>query len=409
MLFISKRFLFDNSYLVFNQLLKLFFPLVIIPFSLSLIGIEEFGKIASYLSTVLILCFITDFGINVFGPPRLSSSSAKQSSNLFVELTKFKFICLIITQIIFLFYFLLFQKGNMALFLIFQLYTFGTLLDSLWYFFGTKNFREIFTASFLGISFSIIIITFIFMLELLSNILVIALLFSLPFFLTSLISFIQVLNLEKNKSTKKLNRKRLFFENLRLFISQFISTIYLNIGPIITLQLIGPEASAIWFTINRLSMSLGTFAQVPYKVYFPDIAANFIYKKEESISLLNKSFIYFFLIVFSGLCAFFLFFDLFNIYFFGSALTMSASLAMFFIFWSFIQIVGPVVTGYLLVLEKSILIIIINLMVLLLLFSTFHIFISKFGIDGWFLSICLSQIPNIYFLKFVFNKHNKRL
>tara|TARA_Y100000816_G_scaffold263965_1_gene222791 strand:+ start:345 stop:1571 length:1227 start_codon:yes stop_codon:yes gene_type:complete len=403
---LSRRFLLDNSYLVFNQLLKLFFPIVIIPISLKLVGIQEFGNIASYLSIALIFCFITDFGVNIFGPPRLSSSDSNKAVVIFSELTKFKAICLILTQIFFLIYYFFFEKNNISLFIIFQFYAVGTFLDSLWYFFGTKNFKKIFLASLLGIVISIALISIFYFLDLINSLQIVTLLFCLPFFITSFLSFFLVLGILKRKAfahKKKFNNS-LFSENMRLFISQFISTIYLNIGPIITLNFIGPEASAIWFAINRLSMSLGTFAQVPYKVVFPDIASNYLKNKSKSVLLLKESFAYFFGIVFFGITVFFMFFDAFNDYFFDNVLTNDLGLIFFFSFWSFVQIVGPVVTGYLLVTERSKLIIFINFQVILILLVSFSHFISRYDIYGWYIAICLSQLPNIYFLKYVFDK-----
>lgn len=401
----SKRFITDNSYLVFNQFLKLFFPIIIIPLSLFLIGINDFGKIASELSKVLIFCFIIDFGVNIFGPPIISSNNKDLQKAIFSELTRYKLISLAITTVLFFLYFFLVEEWSNSLLIIFFFYAAGSCFDSLWFYFGTKNFKDIFVSSFIGIVSALIIIFSVYYFEVFSTELIVALLFSLPFFCTSLFSFILIIKQKIYFQYVQPIKLNLFKENLKLFISQFLSTIYLNLGPIITLNFLGPEAAAIWFTLNRIAMSLGTFAQVPYKVFFPDIAKNISTNKAKALILLKKSLLLFLCITLFGIGIFFIFFDFFNAYFFESVLDASLAVFLFFFFWSLLQIVGPVVTAYLLVLKKSSQIIALNLYVLLILLLVFYPLTYLYMIDGWYIAMLVSQIPNLfYFLKILINK-----
>ena len=219
---------------------------------------------------------------------------------------------------------------------------------------------------------------------------------SLPLLTTSLFSLL-LLDIKSRYFSEKIKTSFLNFglfisegkSHVNIFISQMVSALYTNSGPIILSFIIGPEVAGIWYIINRMTTAISSISIVPYKAMFPDIVKSwaFKYKSNElnysaALYLFITMIVYFFIYLFIK--------DISEI-FFESSEVISFSILLLMIFWTLSQYSGPVLTNYLIVKKKDMKLFFYTLSSLIILIIFSYPLTANFDINGWILTMILSQ------------------
>ena len=393
---LNKNFFLSNLYIYLTQALKLFFPLLILPISINLIGLEEFGRISVELSYIILISLVVDFSVNVYGPSIIASLKKNDRNFTIYKMSGLKLtIALIFSSVLILSNYILPNFYSVSFLILFFCYVTAAVFDCNWVFLAEKSFSKLFLSQFFGIIFSLIIIYFMYLYEV-KNIYLVSLLLSLPLLTTSLFSLL-LLDIKSRYFSEKIKTSFLNFglfisegkSHVNIFISQMVSALYTNSGPIILSFIIGPEVAGIWYIINRMTTAISSISIVPYKAMFPDIVKSwaFKYKSNElnysaALYLLITMIVYFFIYLFIK--------DISEI-FFESSEVISFSILLLMIFWTLSQYSGPVLTNYLIVKKKDMKLIFYTLSSLIILIIFSYPLTANFDINGWILTMILSQ------------------
>lgn len=393
---LNKNFFLSNLFIYLTQALKLFFPLLILPICTNLIGLEEFGRISVELSYVILISLVVDFSVNVYGPSIIASMEKNDRNYTIYKMSGLKFTIAIIFSIILIFSNFIFPDFySISLLILFFCFITGVMIDCNWVFLAEKSFSRLFLSQFFGIISSLSIIYFLYLNEL-QNIYIVSLLLSLPLLMTSLFSFF-LLDIKSRYFSKKINTSFLNFglfisegkSHINIFISQMVSAIYTNSGPIILSFIIGPEVAGIWFIINRITTAISSISIVPYRALFPDIVKSWASKSKSHE--LNYSIVLYCLITFIFYILIYYFVDNVSEIFFESTDVISLGILSLMIFWTLSQYSGPVLTNYLIVKKKDMRLFIYTLSSLIILIILSYPLTLSLKISGWILTMILSQ------------------
>lgn len=396
---LNKSFLFSNTLIYSTQALKLFFPLLILPFCTSLIGIEKFGIISVELSYVILLSFLIDFSVNVYGPSILASTDLEDRKEVIIRMTGLKFsIAVPICLVILLLNSFLNDFFTISLSIIFVSFVIGTIFDSNWVFLAEKSFFKLFISQLIGILLTLIFAFFSYK-KGFDGILVVSFLLSLPLLISSIASFF-ILDLPSRFQNRKIPYENFKIQNFineglknkSIFYSQIVSAMYTNSGPILLSFVKGPEVAGIWYILNRITTAISTISIVPYRSLFPDIVGIWSQKKPIksndlyfstalylAISIISYSFIY-------------IFFAEVKMFFIESSEIVKVSTLFLMFIWTLAQLCGPVLTNYLIVKSKNTILFLCNLSSFIFLIIIFYPFTAHYSVNGWIVTMILSQI-----------------
>lgn len=128
----------------FSQFISLIVPLIIAFYVIDRCGIENWGKIAFYISVFLIVNVITDYG-NLINGVKIVSTNKKNNEivrNYLIKTYNLKFKILLFLSIIFLFCTLIFNK-QWFFFVYGYFYAFSFALSPIWFYQATENFKNV--------------------------------------------------------------------------------------------------------------------------------------------------------------------------------------------------------------------------------------------------------------------------
>jgi polysaccharide transporter, PST family len=222
----------DYFFMVLNQIALFILPILIIPFLLPTIGKTYFSIILITNSISAFFLIFFDFGISYYGTKRVSVLSKKHTVIPFVNIQFLKFLLVLIGLIPFIIINFFVQSNFYLNFII--IYYFAISLQGmlpLWYFQGTSNFLKITFTNIVNKGFLFVFII-VFIREekhwinysyflLISNLL--GLFLSLYF-----VNTFQKISL---KFVKYNLVKKYFLKSFSYFRFNFISTIYISLGP----------------------------------------------------------------------------------------------------------------------------------------------------------------------------------
>jgi O-antigen/teichoic acid export membrane protein len=408
---INKSFLISNTLIYSTQALKLFFPLLILPFCINLIGIEKFGVVSVELSYVILLCFIIDFSVNVYGPSILASINIDERNIKIIRMTGLKFLIFgVLTLLILCLNLLTRDLLTTSFNIIFLCFAIGSIFDFNWVFLAEKSFAKLFFSQFIGIVFTLITCLILYKNNFPASIIV-ALLLSLPLLISSVISFI-LIDLPSRFNERKIPMKnfnlRLFIEegmlHKKIFFSQIVSSLYTNSGPILLSFAKSPEIAGIWFIINRITSAVSAVSIVPYKSLFPDIVQVWAKNRYQINYNLNLSISLYCLISIFLYIVIFLYFNEVKNFFIGTSELPKKSIVLYMFFWTLAQLSGPVLTNYLIVKTHDNKLFFYNLSSVIILFTIFYPLTAFYSLNGWVLAMILSQsFITIGFIKVLTN------
>ncbi len=157
---VKKNFIYNLLYQVF----VLVFPIILIPYTSRVLGVEAIGIYSYTYSIVSYFIMFALLGINNFGSRKIAKCRKDkiELSKVFFSIYAIQIFMTILMIIFYCFYIVFFIKENIIISIIQGIFLFSTLLDINWFFAGIEKFKiNILRNIFLKIITFILIILFV--------------------------------------------------------------------------------------------------------------------------------------------------------------------------------------------------------------------------------------------------------
>ena len=267
------------------QILNMFLPLLILPFLVRNLGLENFGLLIFSQAFVAYFILITDYGFNISATREISThkSDKEYVSKVFYSVFFIKIFLFLVSVVIFsivIFSFELFRENYLLHYITFSMII-GQILFPIWYFQGIENMKMIAILNvIIKAIYTIMIFLFISSNE---DLLYVAGFNSASFIIVGIIAFFMA---SKNLNFISLDYdyvKSFFKESTMIFISNFFSSMY-SISNSFLLGI---------FTNNTLVGIYGSFEKIITalkSLYFPLYQALFPYvsRQEDKKAVIKK-------------------------------------------------------------------------------------------------------------------------
>jgi PST family polysaccharide transporter len=267
------------------QILNMFLPLLLLPFLVRKLGLENFGLLVFSQAFIAYFTLIIDYGFNISATREISTHKDDKNyiSKVFYSVFFIKIFLLIISIIlvsIVIFSFELFRENYLLHYISFSI-VIGQMLFPVWYFQGIENMKMIAILNvIIKAIYTIIIFTFISSSD---DLLYVASFNSLSFIIVGILAFFMA---SKNLYFISLDLnyiKSFFKESTTIFISNFFSSMY-SISNSFLLGI---------FTNNMLVGIYGSFEKIVTALkglYFPLYQAlfPFISRQKDKKVIINR-------------------------------------------------------------------------------------------------------------------------
>ncbi len=255
-----------------------FIPLIIIPFLISIVGSENYGKYAFAYALIFYLINLIQYGLSLSAVRLIAINKDNKNmlnkiySDVFTtQLYIFLFVCFLLIILV-----LFVNKFNsyFLIYIFFILYLLGELLFPLWFFLGIEKMRFITIVNVISKS-TFALFVFIFIKEQ-SDFIYISLYQSIGFFLAGLIA--QVIIFKKFKICLKLSA----FKEVKLILKNGVSAFLTMVTPTLysntSIFLVGffgiPQYVAFMEIGSKVSGAFGVLNGVLTNVFYPFINRN---------------------------------------------------------------------------------------------------------------------------------------
>lgn len=401
-LFLDRNFVLSNFYIYVHSLAKFVIPLVFLPVSVRLVGIDEFGEISAIFSYLTLVCFVIDYSVNVYGSAELLKASVEHKDRLIVGLTMLKAAFFVFILIIHGFYFSIWNSDITPSFVVlFFLMGLAAVFDSNWVFLAEKRFDLLCFSTFFSVGTTGLVSSVAYFYFNAPAWLTACGLLAMPLFFNSIFSFVVLNRLrlmfcktQIQSCLRSGDVSKFIFKYFRIFSSQIVSALYTNTGPIILISLSTPSIAGIWFIANRVCGSVGSLALVPYRALFPEIAKTWSRRGGLSFELVASSSL-FLLLVIAIFSVIFVFQEIFVALLFDASPLISLPILLLMFVWSILQFNGPVLTSYLISVDRYQSLIIYNTLVFLVMMGGVWPLVTFYGLVGWFMVMIGSQLITV--------------
>jgi len=210
------------------QILNMFLPLVLIPYLVRVLGLENFGLLIFAQSFVMYFTLLIDYGFNISATREISTHKEDYQyiSKVFFSVFFIKFCLLILSSIIFILIvlsFQLFSEHSQLYFISFAILI-GQLLFPTWYYQGIEDMKLIAILNFFIKVFSTISI--VLFTNSSNDLLLVASLNSCSYIIIGFIAFYIAFRQLSLISIDYILIKKLFYDSSSIFISNFFSSLY---------------------------------------------------------------------------------------------------------------------------------------------------------------------------------------
>ncbi|MGC8342657.1 oligosaccharide flippase family protein [Pantoea ananatis] len=395
-----KKIVFDNFFLAIQFFFGGLTVFYVSPMIIKIIGVYDYGKLSVFLSLVTYMSVIIQYSFNMTGPKLIAENSDKKEYFFNIILSA-KGVLFLLVTLIFLVYFFTSQEKYSLVYLLFLVMPFSWVLNSAWFLQYNGNFLISSVCSILG-SLATFILAYFFLEKNDGYAIAIMCLVSSAA-INGLLTFISsVRHLDKIKILKPFV---VIKDGRDIFISQMISALYTMSGVLIVSYFYGSAQSGIYAAIERfmnLFISLGILTHVAAYPKLTVIFNNDFKKYKSTVLFVVGVYTLFSFCILLGL----LFFETqIENYIFGSQYEGAYKVLYSAAFYIFLGIYGPVITGYLNLINKSGKIIKINILIAIVSMFLGGFFLKFLGTEGWLLGLGLAQIINlIYFIRIFFRR-----
>jgi len=267
------------------QILNMFLPLLILPFLVRKLGLENFGLLMFSQAFIAYFVLIIDYGFNITATREISTNKDNKEyiSKVFYSVFFIKIFLLIICTIlisIVIFSFDLFKENYLLHYISFSIII-GKMLFPIWYFQGIENMKMIAIMNVLIKSiYTIAIFLFISSAEDLLNV---AVFNSLSFIIVGIITFYIAKNKLPRANIDFIYLKSFFKESSTVFISNFFSSMY-SISNNFLLGIFGTNILVgIYSSFEKIITALKSLYLPLYQALFP-----FVSRKENKKEIIKK-------------------------------------------------------------------------------------------------------------------------
>ena len=395
-----KKIVFDNFFLAVQFFFGGLTVFYVSPMIIKIIGVNDYGKLAVFLSLVTYMSVIIQYSFNMTGPKLIAENSDKKEYFFNVILSA-KAVLFFLVTFIFLVYFIINQEKYSLVYLLFLIMPFSWVLNSAWFLQYNGNFLISSVCSILGSLATFILAYFFLKKNDGYTVAILCLVFSAA--INGLLTFIfSVRYLEKIRILKPFI---VIKDGRDIFISQMISALYTMSGVLVVSYFYGSTQSGVYAAIERfmnLFISLGILTHVAAYPKLTVIFNNDFKKYKSTVLFVVGVYTLFSLGILLGLV---LFETQIENYIFGSQYEGAYRVLYSAAFYIFLGIYGPVITGYLNLINKSNKIIKINILITVISMLLGGFLLKFLGSEGWLLGLGLAQIINvIYFIRIFFRR-----
>lgn len=270
----QKRVLKNFSSLTTLQLLNMFLPLLILPFLVRNLGIENFGLLIFSQSFIAYFTLIIDYGFNISATREISThkDDTNHISKVFYSVFFIKIFLLIVSIILFsilVFSFDIFKDNYQLHYITFSMIL-GQMLFPVWYFQGVENMKMIAILNVIIKSiYTLMVFTYI---SSSADILYVAGFNSASFIIVGIIAFYMA---AKNLSFVSIDynyAKTFFKESTTIFISNFFSSMYAISNSFLLGILTNNTLVGIYGSYEKIITALKSLYLPLYQALFPYVS-----------------------------------------------------------------------------------------------------------------------------------------
>lgn len=267
------------------QVLNMFLPLLILPFLVRKLGLDNFGLLVFSQAFIAFFTLIIDYGFNISATREISTHKEDKEyiSKVFFSVFFIKVFLLIISIFIvtiIIFSFNLFKENYILHYITFSMII-GQMLFPIWYFQGIENMKIITILNvIIRLIYTIIIFTFI---NSSNDLILVAIFNSISFIIVGVIAFFIAY---KNINFISLDFKYIktfFIDSTSIFISNFFSSMYAISNSFLLGLFASNEIVGIYASFEKLITALKGLYLPLYQALFP-----YISRKENKKTIIKK-------------------------------------------------------------------------------------------------------------------------
>jgi polysaccharide transporter, PST family len=307
----SKTIIHNTFSLLILQSSLYILPLILLPYLVRVIGIENFGLLAFATATISFFRGIVEYGFNLTATKQISNNKNDNTklNEIFSSVIISKFIIATISFIILLILISFFEKFqiNKNIFIITFLIIFGDVFFPIWFFQGIENMRLI---TYIQITYKsiFVILVFLFVKEKTDYILV-PLLDSIGAIIASFVSLL-IIKTKYNISFKFTNITNVFFQikdAYHVFLSRITVVIYMSINTFLLGIFTNNELVGFYSIAEKIYMAIRGLLLPFTQAIFPYLNRKYNESKYNYYILIKKiSFIYLFVLILFAILTFIL-------------------------------------------------------------------------------------------------------
>lgn len=272
----AKRSLKDVSIYMFGQIFNLVAPFIVIPYLISVCGIENFGKSSVALAIMFFLIVFIDYGTDIIGVKNISINreSKAQLKEIFctVFLARFLLLITVVLLATIVTFSITYFRDDWQLYIFSFTILIGHFFNSIWYFQGIENYKWV---SYLTIASKIFYLVFVFLFVRNSQDFIL-----INFFtgIGMILSFI--VGTYKVFSSLHIKKNDFSFRKSIVYIQQeftfCISQVFLSIKnyfPILIVSFFGGFNMAGYYKIiEQIILPIRTYLQVFFRFFYPKLS-----------------------------------------------------------------------------------------------------------------------------------------
>lgn len=391
----------------FQYSLSILFSFILIPILANKIGFSNFGEIGRLLSISSLLIVFINYSFSITAVPKFALENNQEKKIDMLAHIIFCRILLSFISILVLFFILkyLFNVILINSLLVLSLFLLSTGLNTTWYLQAEKKFSKIIVLNLFSTTISFFVYLYLNHINSLNTISSVLFLILLPQTIFNISTFL-VSNLKELKIvTFSFNKiYQIIISDFLVFLSQFISSIYVMIGPIILVAFSNKNEAGIFTILDRINNLISAGLLMFFSLVLPELSIlfknNFVKYKQYIVKIIAINiFIIFFI---------FLSFILFNnrvlMHLFHSTDIKYSLLILLSLAYIFLASFGPITTNHFILINKKNNIIKLTFAILFITLTTSSLLTKGLGSIGWMLSTIIGQFTLLITFIFFFKK-----
>ncbi|MFG6495382.1 oligosaccharide flippase family protein [Fictibacillus sp. UD] len=257
----------------FVQGLNYILPLIMIPYLLRTIGVENYGRVAAAIAIVQFLLIISDFGFNFTATQKIAVKG-KIDNKLISTIYIYKIIIIVILLITIIG--LIYIKNRDEILFIFGFFVFfiGQSLIPAWLFRGINKMVYVSLLTFIS-KLTTLILLFVYINQT-TDYYLMGLIYGVPSFITMILSYFIM-------RTYGFKFVQVSWEDLKeelssgkdMFLSNIVGTFYTTLNPIMLTLIAGPYATGIYSTCEKIIGVLNSMTNAVSQAVYPIVCQKF--------------------------------------------------------------------------------------------------------------------------------------